>query len=410
MEKVDVVVIGAGPSGAIVSALLNKNSNLKVIVLEKEIFPRFVIGESLLPFCMGVLEEAGFLDSVESYGFQFKNGAAFSYKDKYTYFNFCDKSSSGYGTTFQVQRSEFDKLLIDCAIKQGVDVRFNVAVENVEFNTENVKVILNNNEVIESRFIIDASGYGRVLPRLLDLESKSNLESRAAYFTHIEDNISEILYDRNKILITTHPDFREIWYWLIPFSNGRCSIGVVGEPKFLESALNDLNLNLESKPKKILKSLVYHAPMLKRLLNNAKWDTDVRNISAYSKDVKTLYGDRFLLLGNASEFLDPVFSSGVSIAMYSASLASKLVPRILNGERLDLDKEYSQPLMLGINTFRTYVKGWYDGSFQRVIYTEKKNPSIKRKICSILAGYAWDRTNPFVLKSESSLKALAQYC
>lgn len=407
MKEIDILIIGAGPSGSVASALLNKHKDLKILVVEKELFPRFVIGESLLPFCMQMLEEAGFLEAVKAHGFQFKNGAAFSWRDEYRYFDFCDKSSPGYGTTFQVQRGEFDKLLIDEAIKQGVEVRFQTSVEDVKFDTEGALVSLkdlkeNKEFTLKAKFIIDASGYGRVLPRILGLEMASNLAARKAYFTHIEDNISEVLYDRKKILITTHPDMQAVWFWLIPFSNGRASLGVVGEPKFVDiKGLNELET---------LKSHTFKAPLLKRLLDKAKFDTPVRSISSYSKDVKTLFGERFLLLGNASEFLDPVFSSGVSIAMYSAKLAASLAPRILRGEKLDLNELYTKPLMLGINTFRTYVEGWYEGSFQRVIYTKNENNDIKRQICSILAGYAWDTNNIYVRKSKEALKALEGYC
>lgn len=400
-REVEVLVIGGGPSGSISSALLHRQG-IKTLVVEKQKFPRFVIGESLLPFCNEVLKEAGFLDAVESHGFQYKNGAAFSHNDEYRYFDFCDKSTQGSGTTYQVQRGDFDKVLIDEAIKQGVEVLFEVEVEDIRFDESGASARLSNGEIVRAKFVLDASGYGRVLPRILDLESPSNLSAKRAYFTHIEDNISEVLYDRNKILITTHPRFRDVWFWLIPFSNGRASIGVVGEPQRLE---------IEGKSdEEILKSHTYEAPMLKRLLDKAKWDTPIRSISSYSKDVKTLFGDRFCLLGNASEFLDPVFSSGVSIAMQSARLAANLVPKILKGERVDLQAQYADELMIGVNCFRVYVEGWYDGRFQDVIYVKKPNHHIKRQICSILAGYAWDKQNPFVMKPKEALNALEGYC
>lgn len=400
-KEVDVFVIGAGPSGSIVSALLKK-AGIKVLCVEKEKFPRFVIGESLLPNCMNILREAGFLEAVKANGFQYKNGAAFSWNEEYRYFDFCDKSTLGDGTTFQVQRAIFDKILIDEAIKMGVEVLFEVAVENVEFTSQQANIFLSNGEEVKAKFVVDASGYGRVLPRILDLEVPSSLKPRKAYFTHIEDNICEILYDRKKILITTHPDFRELWFWLIPFSNGRCSIGVVGEANRIDiEGLNELET---------LKTHTYKAPLLKRLLNQAVWDTPVRTISSYSKDVKQLYGERFILLGNASEFLDPVFSSGVTIAMVSAKLASEVIVKILNHQAVDLQKEYVETLMIGINAFRTYVEGWYDGKFQDVIYAKEENYEVKRQICSILAGYAWDINNPYVTKSKQALEVISQYC
>ncbi|MCD8212519.1 MAG: NAD(P)/FAD-dependent oxidoreductase [Campylobacter sp.] len=400
MKDADVLIVGAGPSGSICSAILNKNG-FNVYCVEKEYFPRFVIGESLLPNCMNYLEEAGFLDAVKRYGFQYKNGAAFSYKDEYRYFDFCDKTTPGYGTTYQVVRGEFDKILIDEAVKQGVEVDFGVEALNMEFKDNCVLTTLSNDQTVRSKFIVDASGYSRVLPTLLNLEVKSHLSPKKAYFTHIEDKISEPLYDRNKILITTHPEHRNVWFWLIPFSNGRCSIGVVGEDEFIKiNGLNELDT---------LKHHVYKAPMLSRLLKNSVWDTPAKYIQGYSKNVSKLYGDRFIMLGNSTEFLDPVFSSGVTIAMHSASLAAKCLSKILKDEHCDLEKEYKEPLMLGVNAFRTYVDGWYDCSFQDVIYNGK-NHDIKRNISSILAGYAWDENNVYVKRSNEALRALWEYC
>ncbi|MGG7049151.1 MULTISPECIES: NAD(P)/FAD-dependent oxidoreductase [unclassified Campylobacter] len=188
----------------------------------------------MLPNRMNYIQEAGFLEAVNSYGFQYKNGAAFSWNDEYRYFDFCDKTTSRHGTTFQVVRGEFDKILIDEAIKQGVLVDFGIEAKGIEFKPECVLTTLSNGELVRSKYIVDASGYSRVLPSMLGLEVKSHLSPKKAYFTHIADKISEPLYDRNKILITTHPEYRNVWFWLIPFSNGRCSIGVVGEDEYIK--------------------------------------------------------------------------------------------------------------------------------------------------------------------------------
>lgn len=399
MREFDILVIGAGPSGAISSSLLSKYG-FKVLCVDKEKFPRFVIGESLLPHCMTFLKEANLLEIVEKAGFQYKNGAAFSCGDNYTYVDFCDKFTPGFGTTFQVKRADFDKLLIEEVQNQGVKVEFDTEVQDIKFY-QNFSLVKTQNGEIKTKFIVDASGYGRVLPRLLNLEEKSTLSSKKAYFTHIKDNISEPLYDRNKILITTHPKNKEIWYWLIPFSDGTCSIGVVAEDRYLNIGLND---------KETLKKHVYDAPMLKRLLKNAQWLKDARTIEGYSKNVSKLYGDKFILLGNAGEFLDPVFSSGITIAFKSASLAAKCINKKLKNKSVDFQKEYADELMLGVNCFRTYVEGWYSGIFQDVIYSKNQNYDIKRKISSVLAGYAWDMNNPFVVRSNEALKAVYEYC
>lgn len=405
MVQFDVVVIGAGPSGSVVSALLKKQG-FRVCVLEKQHFPRFVIGESLLPYCMDILDEAGFLPAVHAEpSFQFKNGAAFTWGSRYTFFDFTDKFTAGPGTTYQVRRGVFDQILIQEAEKQGVEVRF--GHELLAFSEEAENAILTvaqeNGERYElrTRFVLDASGYGRVLPRLLDLELPSALPVREAHFTHIDDYIDDVAFDRNKILISTHPVERDVWLWLIPFADNRCSIGVVGLPERF-AGLGDSEA--------IVKKYALDVPMLRQILRHARWENEFpfRSIRGYSANVKTLHGSRFALLGNAAEFLDPVFSSGVTIAMHSARLAAALLGKQLNGETVDWQKEFAEPLMLGVDTFRTYVNGWYDGSFQDVIYADGRTPEVSRMISSILAGYAWDVNNPFVEKSQRRLQALAQ--
>lgn len=405
MNQFDVVIIGAGPSGSVAASLLHKQG-VKVCVLEKQHFPRFVIGESLLPYCMDILSEADLVDAVNAEKtFQFKNGAAFTWGNRYTYFDFTDKFTAGPGTTYQVRRGIFDKILIDETAKKGVEVRFGHEVLSLDNSGETAVLKARSEDGEEyhlsARFVLDASGYGRVLPRLLDLETPSSLPTRVARFTHIDDNINAPDFDRNKILITTHPTHRDVWLWLIPFADNRCSIGVVGLPE-----------TLDGDNETILKKFALECPMLKRILANANWENDFpySQIQGYSANVKALYGKHFALLGNAAEFLDPVFSSGVTIALHSARLASRIISRQLKGEAVDWQKEFSETLMVGVNAFRTYVNGWYDNSFQDVIYARNPEPKIRQMLSSILAGYAWDTENPFVAKSTPRLKALAEIC
>lgn len=239
-ENTQVVIIGAGPSGSTAAALLHAQQ-IDVIVLEKAQFPRFSIGESLLPACMEVIEEAGMLQSVVDAGFQYKDGAAFRKNGVYTQFDFTDKFSSGPGTTFQVQRSHFDKVLADSAAEQGVEIRYQHELLDIQFQDDQSLLLVKDSEgveyQIEAEYVLDASGFGRVLPKLLELEEPSCLPPRKAIFTHIVDNIDSLQeqYDRNKILISVHPVHPDVWYWLIPFSNGVCSLGVVGEPDFFRS-------------------------------------------------------------------------------------------------------------------------------------------------------------------------------
>lgn len=406
-EKYDVFIIGAGPAGSVAAALMRQQGR-KVLVIEREQFPRFSIGESLLPQSMEYLQQANMLQAVVESGFQFKNGASFVHRESYTEFDFRDKFSSGWGTTYQVQRDRFDFILAKEAERQGAEIRYQHEIVMVDL--ENTKPIitvkdLNNQQYIyniETDFVLDASGMGQVLPRLLDLKIPSDFPVRGALFTHIEDHILTSDFDRNKIRITIHPDHDDVWYWLIPFSNGRCSIGVVAENSFLE--------HFQGTTTERLQILINQDLSLKKLLANAVWDTPAREITAYASNVKSLWGKNYALLGNAGEFLDPIFSSGVTIAFKSASLATAVLQRQFLGEKVDWEKDYAVPLKLGIDTFRTFVESWYSGGFQKIIFHENPQPDIRRMIASILAGYAWDQTNPYVKKSKQRLAALEALC
>jgi len=405
-ETKEIVIIGAGPAGAVAAGLLRAKGHA-VLILERQQFPRFSVGESLLPHCMEFIEEAGMLAAVEKAGFQIKNGAAFGWGERTTWFDFRDKFSPGPGTTFQVPRAQFDKILADEAARLGAEVRYKQEVIEADFSSENPLLTVRNLDdgstyQVRSRYVLDASGYGRVLARLLDLERPSNLPSRKAIFTHIEDRIDAADFDREKILISVHPQKRGIWYWTIPFSNGRCSVGVVGESALFDDAGEELMMTL--------RRLIGEAPNLKRVLKNAVWDTPANTMEGYSANVTRLHGPGYALLGNAAEFLDPVFSSGVTIALRSAKLAADCLHRHLGGERVDWQADFAASLQVGVETFRAYVEGWYSGEFQDVVFYENPPPGIRRMVCSILAGYAWDTKNPFVAEPKRRLRMLSELC
>lgn len=416
IQKTDVVIIGAGPSGSSAAALL-RQKGYAVTIIEKQYFPRFSIGESLLPQCMVFLEEAGLLDTVrehvESRGFQFKNGAAFLCGQKRSHYNFTEKFTDGPGTTWQVRRADFDHLLAQQAQQYGADVRFGHEVIAVDVESEQpILTVFDETQQqyqIQAKFLLDASGFGRILPKFLDLESPSNFPVRRAIFTHIEDGIGDRAdFDREKILITIHEKDHRAWYWLIPFADGRASFGVVAEQDFFDHYQSEDIEQNEAEP--LLKRILADDPALSQVLEQAKFDTPVRTLVGYSANVKHLAGRNYALLGNAGEFLDPVFSSGVTIALKSSSLAVPLLDRVLQGEQVDWMQEYEVPLRKGIQVFRAYVESWYEGEFQDVVFSSNQNESIRRMISSLLAGYAWDEQNPIHKNAKRRLNTLAEYC
>ena len=416
LQHTDVVIIGAGPSGSSAAALL-RQKGYAVTVIEKQYFPRFSIGESLLPQCMVFLEEAGLLETVrehvQSRAFQFKNGAAFLCGEKRSHYDFTEKFSAGPGTTWQVRRADFDHLLAQQAQHYGADIRFGHEVIAVDVETEHpILTVMDEAQQhyqIQARFLLDASGFGRILPKFLELESPSNFPVRRALFTHIEDDIGDRAdFDREKILITVHEKDRRAWYWLIPFADGRASFGVVAEQDFFDHYhVEDATQN---EPEALLKRILADDPALSAVLQQAKFDTPVRTLVGYSANVKHLAGRNYALLGNAGEFLDPVFSSGVTIALKSSSLAIPLLDRMLQGEPVDWMQEYEMPLRKGIQVFRAYVESWYEGEFQDVVFATHQNEGIRRMISSLLAGYAWDDHNPIHKNAKRRLSTLAEYC
>jgi flavin-dependent dehydrogenase len=405
MEKRDVVVIGAGPAGSIASTLLQRRG-WNVLVVEAQQFPRFVIGESLLTHCLDFVDEAGMLPAVEAAGFQYKNGAAFVRGDEYADIGFGEQFTPGRTSTFQVERAVFDKILADEAQRQGVEVRFQHRVTGFEQANGRVQLRVQDSSnaeyLVEAKFVLDGSGFGRVLPKMLDLETPSNFPPRAAVFTHVFDGLPATAFDRNKIQVVVHPKNKDVWFWVIPFSKQRCSIGCVAPREFFAAYPAD--------PSARLKQLVAEEPFMARLFGNAVWDTPVRTLEGYAANVKTMTGPGFALLGNAAEFLDPVFSSGVTIAMRSASTAAAVLDRQLRGEKVDWKQDFEMPLRKGVEVFRQYVGGWYDGRFQDIMFAPNHTANVRGMISSVLAGYAWDESNPFVKDAARRLDVVAQLC
>lgn len=405
-ETCDIAIIGAGPAGAVSAAVLaEKGWNVRVF--ERTHFPRFSIGESMLCQTMQLLKDIGLYDDVEAAGFQYKDGASFAWGERYTDVYFPNKSSPGLGTTFQVRRERFDIVLIEAAKKRGANVTFGDTVTAFSSDESGATLTVASEDgtttEVKSRFVLDGSGFGRVLPRLLKLELASTFDRRRSVYTHVNDHADASTYDRNKILITINPEEPQIWYWMIPLADGLTSIGIVGPDEAIASA--------GATPQERLDKLLPRAELQSQILRNATPARVAGEIIGFAANVKSLVGPSYALLGNAAEFLDPVFSSGVTIAMKSAVLASDLVDRQLKGETVDWQKDFADELRVGVEAFRACVASWYDGSLQRIIFDRPmEDTKVTSHITSLLAGYAWDRDNPIVREPVRFLKIIDQLC
>jgi flavin-dependent dehydrogenase len=369
-DNYDVVIIGAGPAGSVSAALLNK-AGFRVAVLERTNFPRFVIGESLLPVCNDVLQEAGLFDRVSKQGYQVKTGAVFLRGDDRCEYDFADQFTNGATWTWQVPRAHFDNVLVEGIKEQGVPVFFEHGVADVQVGDS-------------PRVSVDTP------------DGESTQAPRKSMFGHFTGEKRPEGADAGRIWIVVHE--LGAWLWVIPFSDGRTSFGAVASPEFYDQFPDD--------PEECLKAIIATDPNASSRLADAELQFGPRSVEGYSVGVKQLYGDGYCLVGNATEFLDPVFSSGVSLALQSASRASSTLIRHLNGETVDWETDYSEFMYRGIDTFRTFVDAWYDETLYKVFFTKTFNAQLKRMVCSTLAGYVWDLENPFVKNHGRKLSQL----
>ena len=398
---VDVLIIGAGPAGAMAAAQLQR-AGFRLLVVEKHTFPRFVIGESLLPHTMDLLKEVGLLEAVENCGFMKKTGAVFMRGNQVCNFDFANQSAAGWQYTYQVPRAEFDKAIADAVAARGVEILYGHSVAAVKFMNGQAEVALDlpggGQRNVTARFVLDCSGYGRVLPRLLDLEAPSDYPVRESLFAHVTGDVRPPDREQGKIWVCVHPG--GAWIWIIPFSNGKTSVGVVAGPEFFARFPGD--------PAEQLRAIVMSDPNAAARLTQMKLVFPPQRIKGFACSVKKLFGPQFALAGNATEFLDPVFSSGVTLAMESGLRAAQVLTRQLQGQPVDWQTEYADHVMQGVDTFRAYVTAWYDDKLPTILFASQRNPDIMRQICSVLAGYVWDKSNPYVTQADRALGLLAK--
>ncbi|WP_417887448.1 NAD(P)/FAD-dependent oxidoreductase [Zunongwangia sp.] len=401
-EFTDILIIGAGPSGMVSAGYLQQH-NIQIKVIEKQQFPRFVIGESLIPRCMDNFEEAGLLEVLKKANFQKKHGARFIKKDKIGQFDFSHKFGEGWDWTWQVPRADFDTILATEIQSRGIDIAFETEVVAADFNQKNPIISVKDKTgaitEIEAKFVIDSSGFGRVLAKLLNLEKPSKLAAHSSLFTHIKETNRP--KGKEGELITFEILETQVWFWYIPFSNGKTSLGFVAPTDWF----NQFNTNPEIAFSEMLAKLEYY----KERFNDYPFEFTPKKINHIAKSVKKLYGDNFALTGNSAEFLDPIFSSGVSFATESGLQAAKLALAELNGKEVHWQQDYENYMNKGVEVFSSYVKEWYNGNLQDIIFHQSPNPDLKKQICAVLAGYVWNTENPFVKKHDRIISTVANF-
>lgn len=402
-EEVDVLVIGAGPSGTVAASYL-ADKGLNVMIVEKQRFPRYVIGESLLPLSMEHFEETGLLPALEAQHFEMKQGALFIKDGNGFRISFDENYTPGWTWAWQVPRREFDKVLADETERKGARIVYQSMLKKICFDDpEKVSYTIDSPEgklECTARYVIDSSGFGGVLCQQLDIPLRISPTSNMAVYGKVKD-VNRGRSD-NPMQITFEVLERDLWFWVIPFHNGNTSLGFVGDSKYFDAFEDDCIV------RDVFKQMMQRSERFYERFADAEFLWDPKVHKSYSRQAERFYGDRFVLTGNTTEFLDPVFSSGVAFATESGLLAAKLIARQLSGEKVDWEQEYVAHLEQGISVFRSYVEQWYNGNLQKIFFHSNINQQMKRQLTSVLAGYVWDQSNPFVRKHKTILSTLAE--
>ncbi len=399
MKKVDVVIIGAGPGGSVAAAYLLKQG-YSVCILEKSIFPRYVVGESLLPKSMEHFDEVDLLPVLEKQQYNIKRGAKFLNSESVCDIDFSKKSTEGWSWTWQVPRAHFDKVIADEVTSRGAKIVYNARVTNINFADDpTIKYVVGDETSdVRCKFVIDASGFGNVVPRALGTNVEINPDGKSAFFILAEDKLRGD--DSEPDLITFEVPEQGLWFWNIPFSDGTTSLGFVGEKEFFNQVETKMDFrNMMEK----------HIEVYKERFIEQKFLKDPLYLPSYTQSTQKVFGEKYVLIGNCFGFLDPVFSSGVALATESGLLAAKLLHQHLRGEHIDWQTEYADYMNNGIDVYKSYVSDWYTGDLQKLFWANDMNPTIKAEITSILAGYVWDEKNRLVKKHKTAVKRIAQF-
>jgi len=383
----DVLVIGGGPGGSTVATFLARGG-LRVAVAEREVFPRFHVGESLLPAMMPVLDRLGVRERVERHGFLIKFGAAFHDQESDLEYRFYFREGKAWPSySYEVQRSEFDQILLEHAAKHaGVSLLQPALVDRVEFDERGATLEIREGgetRALRARFVVDASGRdGFLASRHVGRREPIPGLGKVSLFAHFEGASRWEGRDEGLIRLFV---FEDGWFWWIPFSGDLTSIGCVLHSKTVRGREGSLEALYED--------MIGRCRRVAEGLRNARRVTPVRSAANFSYGTSVVAGDRFLCVGDSLAFVDPIFSSGVYVAMQTGEMAAAAILAAFADGRFEARRfeGYARRARRGVSPFVRFIRRWYEPAFIEIFLRPRERLGMLDSVTGVLAGGAFLR-------------------
>src|SRR5438874_11086790 len=377
----DVGICVGGPGSSSPAALLAR-ANRRVIVFEREKFPRFHIGESLLPFSMKAFTRLGLHEKFRRAGFLKKFGGEIfgACSEPGTKFYFKDGFRSQTDHAYQVTRSDFDKLLLDHARESGAEVHEETSVDRVEFSNEDIELGVKSNGTsnsIRARYLIDASGRTSVLGRQFKIKQTYDHHQKLTIFAHYDGVWRAEGIDGTLTVLIRAIDR---WFWLIPLSSERTSVGVVLDSETFRKS----KLSAED----FLEQALAEQPITAKRMTSARRVSQVYVEADFSYRTARLHGDRWLLAGDAAGFIDPIFSSGVFLAVFSGEQCADALNEVLDRPRAAkrLFARYERSVNRAMDVYLRFVDAWYTKEFIEVFLAPRNVLGLAPAVNAVLGG------------------------
>jgi len=380
----DVIVIGGGPGGSTAATLLVQQG-LSVTLLERERFPRFQIGESLLPYNNDLFARLGVTEQLVAGDYFPKYGAYFVTGDGKvgSGFRFDRRLRDPYRRSFQVTRSRFDELLLRNAAKHGVEVREETPAADIDLSDPSRAVVRTAaGEELQARFVVDASGHGAVLGRRVGAPADVPSLKKIAFFAHYRNVGRAEGDDAGNTVIAI---LKNGWFWLIPVTADVMSVGlVVDREHFVGCGLQ---------PQELLDRTIAATPWVAERMQTAERVSQVHARKDFSFRMQNIVGPNYALVGDAAGFLDPIFSTGVFLAMKSADMAANaIVQRLRSGSMRKLRK-YQHDMTRGMDQYFRFIHHFYDRDFLELFLQPSDKFGMLDAIVGVLAGDIFERRN-----------------